>query len=271
MAADRATMKEHIAKIIEGVPNLEELSAKQVREQLEQKLGLEQGSLKSEKATISEIIDEVLAEKPESEAEASASEEEEEKKPAKGKKRPAEASPEDTGKQPKSTCRTKSGDEAPKNVKKIQESMKMTSAKFLRDGPTLKIDLCGNELEGPPRTFSSGNKGGEVPPLRARQRSRPRGAAPQPRRTLAHPGPPSRRTLAAQVVHERQGGDTGGQHDRLGAGRHEHHHPRLGGMEGEVRGEEQEADVWRWCSLQGRLGCVFRRILARLEMYFACL
>ena len=62
-------MKEHIAKIIEGVPNLEELSAKQVREQLEQKLGLEQGSLKSEKATISEIIDEVLAEKPESEAE----------------------------------------------------------------------------------------------------------------------------------------------------------------------------------------------------------
>ena len=159
MAADRATMKEHIAKIIEGVPNLEELSAKQVREQLEQKLGLEQGSLKSEKATISEIIDEVLDEqKPESEAEEE-EEEEEEKKPAKGKKRPAEASPEDTGKQPKSTCRTKSGDEAPKNVKKIQESMKMTSAKFLRDGPTLKIDLCGNELEGPPRTFSSGNKG----------------------------------------------------------------------------------------------------------------
>ena len=64
MAADRATMKGHIAKIIEGVPNLEELSAKQVREQLEQKLGLEQGSLKSEKATISEIIDEVLDELP---------------------------------------------------------------------------------------------------------------------------------------------------------------------------------------------------------------
>ena len=37
--------------------------------------------------------------------------------------------------------------------------MKMTAAKFLRDGPTLKIDLCGNELQGPPRTFSSGNKG----------------------------------------------------------------------------------------------------------------
>ena len=152
-------MKEHIAKIMEG-EQLEELSAKKVREQLEQKLGLEQGALKSEKATISAIIDEVLAEtKDQSEAEASASEEEEEKKPAKGKKRPAEASPEDTGKQPKSTCRTKSGDEAPKNVKKIQESMKMTSAKFLRDGPTLKIDLCGNELEGLPRTFSSGNKG----------------------------------------------------------------------------------------------------------------
>ena len=118
-------------------------------------------SLSGEKATISAIINEVLAENPkeESEAEASASEEEEEKKPAKGKKRPAEAAPDDPPKQPKSTCRTASGDEAPKNVKKMQESMKMTAAKFLRDGPTLKIDLCGNELQGPPRTFSSGNKG----------------------------------------------------------------------------------------------------------------
>ena len=36
-----------------------------------------------------------------------------------------------------------------------------------------------------------------------------------------------------------------------------------------MRGEEQEADVWRWCSV-GRLGCVFRRILGALDMYFAC-
>jgi hypothetical protein len=160
MAVDRAQMKGYIAEIMKG-EELEELSAKKVREQVEQKMGLEQGALKSEKATISAIIDEVLAENPkeESEAEASASEEEEEKKPAKGKKRPAEAGPDDPPKQPKSTCRTASGDEAPKNVKKMQESMKMTAAKFLRDGPTLKIDLCGNELQGPPRTFSSGNKG----------------------------------------------------------------------------------------------------------------
>lgn len=161
MAVDRAQMKGYIAEIMKG-EELEELSAKKVREQVEQKMGLEQGALKSEKTTISAIIDEVLAENPpkeESEAEASASEEEEEKKPAKGKKRPAESAPDDPPKQPKSTCRTASGDEAPKNVKKLQESMKMTAAKFLRDGPTLKIDLCGNELQGPPRTFSSGNKG----------------------------------------------------------------------------------------------------------------
>mmetsp|Transcript_8953 Transcript_8953/g.18066 ORF Transcript_8953/g.18066 Transcript_8953/m.18066 type:complete len:194 (-) Transcript_8953:211-792(-) len=155
-------MKAHIAEILKGA-ELEELSAKKVREEVEQRMGLEPGALKSQKATISALIDEVLNENPpkeESAAEEEEQEEEEEEdeKPAKGKKRTAEAAPEE-GKQPKSTCRTRSGGEAPKNVKKMQESMKMTSAKFLRDGPTLKIDLCGNELQGPPRTFSSGNKG----------------------------------------------------------------------------------------------------------------
>ena len=32
-------------------------------------------------------------------------------------------------------------------------------ARAARQGPTLEIDLCGNKLSGPPRTFSSGNKG----------------------------------------------------------------------------------------------------------------
>ena len=174
--AERDQMKLHIAEILKGA-ELEEFSAKKVREQVEQRMGLETGALKSEKATISALIDEVLQENPPkdesgAEEEDAEEEEEEEKKPAKGKKRPAAAAPEE-GKQPKSTCRTASGDEAPKNVKKLQESMKMTAAKFLRDGPTLKIDLCGNELQGPPRTFSSGNKGRVVPP----PRPSPRGAA----------------------------------------------------------------------------------------------
>jgi hypothetical protein len=56
MAVDRKQMKGYIAEIMEGV-DLEELSAKKVREQLEQKMGLEQDALKSERATISAVIE----------------------------------------------------------------------------------------------------------------------------------------------------------------------------------------------------------------------
>ena len=214
MSDDREQMKVHIAEILKGA-ELEECSAKKVREQVEQKMGLEVGALKSQKAVISAVIDEVLQENPpkdESGAEeaASASEEEEEKKPAKGKKRAAEAAPDDAPVNPKSTCKTKSGDEAPKNLKKIQESMKMTAAKFLRDGPTLKIDLCGNELQGPPRTFSSGNKGRVATRSNTCRRAPACAALPAP--------PPLPRALDVQVVHERQGRDSGGQHYGLGAG-----------------------------------------------------
>ena len=159
-------MKKHIKDILDSGRELEDLSAKKVREEVEQRMGLEQGALKSEKAEISALIDECLKEKEEEENAAGGGdedddddeEEEEEKKP-KGKKRKA-ADPEPAeGKQPKSTCVTRSGEECPKNIKKQQETMKMTAKKFLESGPTIKIDLEGNKLEGPPRTFSSGNKG----------------------------------------------------------------------------------------------------------------
>ena len=161
-----SSMKEHVQEIIKKSKSLDELSAKNVREELEKKMGLEPGELKSQKKEISTLIDEVLEEQEQDEkqddAAAAASDEEDEEedeKPQKGKKRPAEAPPED-GKQPKSTCTTRSGEEAPKNVKKMQESIKgMSNSKFLSQGPTLEIDLGGNTLRGPPRTFSSGNKG----------------------------------------------------------------------------------------------------------------
>ena len=160
-----SSMKEHVQEIIKSVGSLDELSAKKVREELEKKMGLEPGELKSQKAEISKLIDEVLEEQEEDDKQDDAAadeedeEEEEEEKPKKGKKRPAEAPPED-GKQPKSTCITRSGEEAPKNVKKVQENIKgMSTSKFLSQGPTLEIDLCGNTLRGPPRTFSSNNKG----------------------------------------------------------------------------------------------------------------
>ena len=243
--ADQAEMKNHIKGILGSGRMLEDLSAKKVREEVEKKMGMEPGDLKSEKATISALIDECLKEKEEEEDAAGGGggdeedeeEEEEEEKPKKGKKRAAEAEPEE-GKQPKSTCQTKSGAEAPKNLKKVQESMKMTTKKFLENGPTLEIDLEGNKLQGPPRTFSSGNKGwvraasnraGVAPRSRhARARAAPRPARSPRRAQRRSPSP--RSPARSQVVHERQGGDTGGQPDGLGAGGHEHHHPRLGGV-----------------------------------------
>jgi len=156
-----AEMKGHITEILKG-SELDNLSAKKVREEIEQRMSLEQGALKPEKDTISKLIDEVLSEQetkdePEDEDD---EEEEEEEKPKKGQKRKAADSEPEPGKQPKSTCVTRSGEEPPKKLKEEQAKMKgMSTSKFLSSGPTLEIDLCGNKLSGPPRTFSSGNKG----------------------------------------------------------------------------------------------------------------
>ena len=56
----------------------------------------------------------------------------------------------------KATCTTKSGGEAPKNIKKDQEKMNMTTSEFLTTANALEIDVDGNLLRGEPRTFSSG-------------------------------------------------------------------------------------------------------------------
>jgi len=53
-------------------------------------------------------------------------------------------------------CVTRSGEEAPKNIKKMQEAMKMSIKKFLESDKSLAIDVDGNKLTGQPRTFASG-------------------------------------------------------------------------------------------------------------------
>ena len=68
----------------------------------------------------------------------------------------------------KSTCVVRGGEEAPKNLKAMQEKVKgMTESKFLSSGKALEIDVDGNILRGEPRSFSSGNLGwylnGKVP------------------------------------------------------------------------------------------------------------
>lgn len=56
---------------------------------------------------------------------------------------------------PKMTCETRSGAEAPKNLKVLQEDMKMTVKKFLSEAEPLCVEVCGNTLTGEPRSFAS--------------------------------------------------------------------------------------------------------------------
>ena len=151
--------KEDVAAIIAD-EDLEQLTAKTVRVKLEEKLGLEPGALKAQKEEISAVIDAVINEKEgnEQEDQEEEEEEEEEEKP-KAKKAKTAATSENPNKG-KMTCTTKSGEEAPKNVKKMQETMKgMSAKKFLESGKAIEFEVDGNVLRGEPRSFSSGAMG----------------------------------------------------------------------------------------------------------------
>ena len=148
--------RDDVAAIIkeDGVDNL---SAKGVRIRLEEKFGLEPGALKAQKALISTMIDEVINEEGGGD-DAEEDEEEEEEAPAPAAKK-AKVADDANPNKGKASCTTRSGEEAPKNVKKMQEVMKMTSKKFLESKKSIEIDVDGNSLRGEPRSFSSGAMG----------------------------------------------------------------------------------------------------------------
>ena len=158
--------KADVKAIIE-MKGLDNLSAKSVRISLEERLGLEEGSLKSAKSEISEMIDAVLNEMPQGDEDDEEDDEEEEEAPPQKKAKKAAAATEENPNKGKSTCVTKTGEECPKNIKAMQGSMKMSAKKFLESGKSLDIDVDGNKLHGDPRSFSSGNMGwylnGKVP------------------------------------------------------------------------------------------------------------
>ena len=139
---------------------VEDLSAKIVRVKLEEQLGLEPGSLKSEKARISDLIDEVLNEDSKAadadEAEDDDDEEEEEEKPKSKKAKTSKAANDANENKGKAKCETRTGAEAPKNIKKMQETMKMTAKKFMDNAKAVEFGVHGNTLRGEPRSFSSG-------------------------------------------------------------------------------------------------------------------
>jgi hypothetical protein len=111
--------KADIAAIIkeQGVDNL---TAKTVRVKLEAKLGMEAGALKAQKDAISTMIDEVLEEEEEADEGEGDEEEEEEPQPKAKKAKKEEKAADENPNKGKMTCTTRSGNEAPKNVKKVQ-------------------------------------------------------------------------------------------------------------------------------------------------------
>jgi len=152
-----------VAEIIdeEGADNL---TAKTVRQKLETKLGLESGALKNKKEDIAKMIDDVLNERDDNNEEEEEEEEEETEEPPKKKAKGKGKEPAAKGENPnpnkgKMSCDTRSGEEAPKNVKKIQETMKMSKQKFEKSAKALVVDVDGNTLRGEPRSFSSGAMG----------------------------------------------------------------------------------------------------------------
>jgi hypothetical protein len=152
-------LKPHIAAIIAEV-GLDNLSAKTVRESVESKLGLEAGALKPRKKDIADLIDAVINEQDAGgggDDADDAEDDDDDEAPPPSKK--AKAEPKPAGDKPKTTCKTKSGAEPPKNLKREQEGLKMTASKFLQLAQTLEVDICGNKLTGEPRSFSSDNKG----------------------------------------------------------------------------------------------------------------
>jgi len=154
--------QEDIRKIL-NEHGVEELTAKVVRQKLEAAFGMEDGALKPKKQEISSLIDEIINEQNEDGDE---EEEEEEEKPPpkkKAKKEKKEEAEEDGDgdgepRKAKMTCVTKSGDECPKQIKALQEKLKISQKQFLASD-TLEVDIAGNVLTGEPRSFSSGNLG----------------------------------------------------------------------------------------------------------------
>lgn len=117
---------------------LDDLTPKLVRRAVETSLGLPKGGLDDKKDEIKGYIDEFMSE-----------DEVEDEDPD------DQLNDEPPAKKPKATT---SAGAAPKNVKKIQASA-MSGKQFETKAETLNVDVFGNNISGPPRTFTSGNRG----------------------------------------------------------------------------------------------------------------
>ncbi|CDI76699.1 hypothetical protein, conserved [Eimeria acervulina] len=139
---DAVKAEEHLRELITA-ETWKEMSRKTAREKLEEKMGLKAESLKEHKKEINEIIDKIVEElndnedEDDSEGDGGDSEEEEAEQPSK---------------------KQKTGNEPPKNLKKLQSSLMSRSA-FLEKAPVMASKIGDMTFDMKPRTFSSGSCG----------------------------------------------------------------------------------------------------------------
>jgi hypothetical protein len=133
-------LRDEIFAVMRETP-LESLTAKKVRRAVEVVLKADKGALDEKKDLVTKYIDEFIKMKNEV-AEDEQEEEEEEEKPAAKKAKTGAAS----------------AQQGPKGIK-VKQAKIMSGTEFTRTADPLKAVVFDEVLEGPPRTFSSGNRG----------------------------------------------------------------------------------------------------------------
>lgn len=179
---DAAKLKEAVFAVIDE-HGLDNLTQKKVQRHAEEKLGLEEKELKGHKEEVNKLIDEYIEAHPQGEDDAEEEPpkaKEAPKRKAAAKKEPVEEDEDDDfddeeeeeapkAKKPKKEApaekaektfrvETASGDECPKKIKDLQKKI-ISRSDFVKSAPAMNIELWGNNLEGKPREFSSGNMG----------------------------------------------------------------------------------------------------------------
>mmetsp|Transcript_5503 Transcript_5503/g.7675 ORF Transcript_5503/g.7675 Transcript_5503/m.7675 type:complete len:191 (+) Transcript_5503:3-575(+) len=146
-------LKEKLYSILTG-QDLSDFTKKQARCKLESEFGLEKDALKPRRKEINEFLRMYLEEHENDEENGEVEEEKNEQPPKKKAKK------EEVTEKKASTFETitRSGKEAPKKLKDLQNDL-MAVPEFFRDAENIEINLHGNKMIGRPRSFASENLG----------------------------------------------------------------------------------------------------------------
>lgn len=149
------SLKEEVFALLKEV-GLDDMTQKKVRRALEKRMGLEEEAMDDKKTQIKNLVKEYVKNHHE-ESEEEEEEEKEDKSASKKRKR-ADDDAEVPEKPKQPPVKTKSGKLPPKGVKANQAGA-MTGAHFEKKAEDLTVNVFGNMVTGPPRSFTSGNRG----------------------------------------------------------------------------------------------------------------